>query len=188
MSDPSPFPAALSWLIDNPLRRAGARRFVARLGLRPGMRVVDVGCGPGRLSLACAAVVGEAGEVLAVDLQPEMVDRLERRAGRAGLANIRTLVAGAGDGGLPAGAFDRALLAYVLGEVPAGRRGAAVADIAAALRPGGRLVVAESLMDPHRQGREVVRSLGAAAGLEERGVEESLLGFVMTLERTGPSS
>ena len=99
---------------------------------------------------------GRWGEVLAVDLQSEMLALVKRRAAHDGLGNVRTLKAGAGDGAIPAGRYDVALLATVLGEVPAERRPAAVHEIAAALRPGGALIVVEAIFDPHRQSRDTV--------------------------------
>ncbi|TMC12248.1 MAG: methyltransferase domain-containing protein, partial [Chloroflexi bacterium] len=105
-STPEPFPAAMAWLLDNPLTRVTAARLVRRLGIEPGMRVVDVGCGPGRLALPAARAAGDQGEVLAVDLQRAMLDIVERRAAAAGLRNVRTLEAAAGSGALPAGRHD----------------------------------------------------------------------------------
>lgn len=172
-SEPRPFPASMAWVLDNPLARVLANRMVRRMPIEAGMRVVDVGCGPGRLTLPIARIVGDGGEVLAVDLQSEMLALVERRAAHDGLGNVRTLKAGAGDGAIPAGRYDVALLATVLGEVPAERRRAAVQEISAALRPGGALIVVEALFDPHRQSRDAVLALAEPAGLslerEERG-------------------
>src|SRR5215472_14125874 len=139
--DPEPFPASMAWLLDNPVSRIQAGRLLRRLPIRPGMRVLDLGCGPGRLTIPIAHRVGEDGEVLAVDLQPAMLSIVERRATGQGLRNVRTLQAAAGDGDLGADGYDLALLATVLGEVPAGRRAAAIAQLARALRPGGALAV-----------------------------------------------
>jgi ubiquinone/menaquinone biosynthesis C-methylase UbiE len=141
-------------------------RLVRRLPLEPGMRVVDVGCGPGRLTLPVARAVGASGEVLATDLQREMLAIVERRAAAAGMGHVHTLQTAAGTGALPVERFDVALLSFVLGEIPAGQRRAAIEEISGSLRPGGLLVVAEGLMDPHRQRREDVLALTEPAGFE----------------------
>lgn len=180
-SDVKPFPAAQSWLLDNPITRVTTKRFVRRLDLRPGMRVLDVGCGPGRLALPVARAVGRDGEVLAMDLQQEMLLRVQRRAVAAGLSNVRTLRAAAGAADLPPQSFDLVLLAYVLGEIPHDQRLPAMREIAFALRPSGRLVVVEGAMDPHRQGPEAVRALAEGAGLRLDGVRRSRFSAVITL-------
>jgi SAM-dependent methyltransferase len=60
-------------------------------GLRPGMRVLDVGCGAGDVSFLAASIVGPTGAVVGVDVSPEAVALAERRAASAGLANVRFL-------------------------------------------------------------------------------------------------
>jgi ubiquinone/menaquinone biosynthesis C-methylase UbiE len=181
--DPQPFPASMAWLLDNPLARIQAKRLVRRLPVVPGMRVVDVGSGPGRLTVPVARVVGDEGEVLAVDLQPEMLAIVRRRAARAGLHNIRTLRAAAGDGSIPAGPYDLVLLVTVLGEIAPDRRGPTIQEIAARLRPGGRLVVVEAPFDPHRQSRDAVLSLAWPAGLELEREERGWLASILQLRR-----
>ena len=55
--------------------------------VRPGMTVMDVGCGAGFNCLGLARLVGDGGRVIAVDLQPELLGILEARARRAGLSH-----------------------------------------------------------------------------------------------------
>jgi ubiquinone/menaquinone biosynthesis C-methylase UbiE len=180
-STPEPFPAAMAWLLDNPLTRVTAARLVRHLGIEPGMRVVDVGCGPGRLTLPAARAAGGQGEVLAVDLQRAMLHIVERRAAAAGLRNVRTLEAAAGSGALPAGRHDVALLSFVLGEIPPDRRQAAMRELVETLRAGGALAVAEGLFDPHHQRPEAVVALAESEGLRlerrHRTLTTSLLVF-----------
>ncbi|MGB5890593.1 MAG: class I SAM-dependent methyltransferase [Thermoanaerobaculia bacterium] len=76
----------LAYSFDNRLRR-----FIHRperlLGpyVRQGMTVLDVGCGMGHFSLGLARLVGSDGRVIAVDLQPEMLEVLSARANKEGL-------------------------------------------------------------------------------------------------------
>ena len=59
--------------------------------VRPGMTVLDVGCGRGFASLGLARLVGDSGMVIAADLQPEMLEMVKDRAARAGVSGrIRT--------------------------------------------------------------------------------------------------
>jgi SAM-dependent methyltransferase len=98
-----PCPAWLRWLVelDNPFTRISrAAVIVEHLDLRPGIAVVDVGCGPGRVTIPLAKQVGERGEVVAMDIQAGMLQRAQQKARAANLGNIRFLLAGAGEGRL----------------------------------------------------------------------------------------
>lgn len=57
-------------------------------GLRPGMRVLDIGSGPGDVSFTAARVVGPTGTVLGVDAAPEMVELARARAAEKGLPTV----------------------------------------------------------------------------------------------------
>ena len=58
------------------------------------MIVADIGCGMGYFSIALAALVGDAGTVITVDVQQEMLDGTRKRAERAGVARrIRPVLA-----------------------------------------------------------------------------------------------
>ena len=58
-----------------------------RAGLGPGMRVLDIGCGAGDVSLLAARLVGPTGYVLGVDHAPEAIAAARGRAERAGVAH-----------------------------------------------------------------------------------------------------
>jgi 2-polyprenyl-3-methyl-5-hydroxy-6-metoxy-1,4-benzoquinol methylase len=57
-------------------------------GLRPGMRVLDVGCGPGDVSFIAARLVGPTGTVHGVDAAPEMIELARARAAEQGLSAV----------------------------------------------------------------------------------------------------
>ncbi len=58
-------------------------------GLRPGMRVLDIGCGPGDVSFVAARLVGPTGSVLGVDAAPAMVELARNRAVEQGLRTVQ---------------------------------------------------------------------------------------------------
>lgn len=177
-----PCPSWFAWSLENPVTKI-VPNILEYAGLRPGLRVLDAGCGAGRLTIPAAGSVGPGGEVVALDLQPGMLKKLEQRAAKAGAKNIRMIQGGIGQGLLEAGAFDRAFLSYVLGEIPEQDRKAGMEELYSALKPGGVLLIAESIPDPHFQGRDTVRRLAEEAGFTLRGFHGSRLSFVMALEK-----
>jgi ubiquinone/menaquinone biosynthesis C-methylase UbiE len=67
------------------------RRMLEAAGITAGMRVLDLGCGPGDVSLLVAELVGETGDVLGVDANPGVLDLARARAQKAGLAQVSFL-------------------------------------------------------------------------------------------------
>lgn len=87
-----------------------------QLELAPGMTVCDMGCGNGFWTLPMAQDVGASGKVLAVDIQPEMLDKLRRRAAKENLENIEPILGKVDDPKLPAAAVDLLLMVDVYHE------------------------------------------------------------------------
>lgn len=148
-----------NYLLDNRLRRLLHPPEKLLSGyLRPGQTALDAGCGMGLFSLPMAGLVGDTGKVIAVDLQPEGLKVLRRRAAKAGLdGRIRTV---AGDlGELPLQEkIDFALAFYCVHEVPDFSR--FFRRIAGLLNPGGRLLVCEP--KGHVKAVEFEQTLAAA--------------------------
>jgi ubiquinone/menaquinone biosynthesis C-methylase UbiE len=179
-----PCPTWLGWMVelDNPFARSNrAANIIKTLDLQPGMSVLDVGCGPGRLTIPLAHRVGPQGEVLAMDIQAGMLERVRAKAQAANLTNIRFLQAGAGEGKLERGHYDRAVLVTVLGEIP--DREGALREIVGALKPGGILSVTETVFDPHYQRRSTVLRLASAAGLLQKAFSGNWLAFTLNFEK-----
>ena len=109
----------LGYAIDNPLRRLlhdPAVLFAGYVG--PGMTAVDLGCGMGHFTLGLARLVGPGGKGIAGDLQPQMLERVRRRARRAKLEDrIRLHRAGAASLELDARA-DFVVASWMVHEVP----------------------------------------------------------------------
>lgn len=177
----APCPVWLAWMLAPSLggKPLGRGRALDELTLRSGMKVADVGCGPGRLTLPIAKAVGPEGEVVALDLQQKMLDLMMRRIAKAEVKNVRAICAGAGEGKLPKNYFDRAVLSTVLGEIP--DRGRALSEIRDALKPGGYLVVAEVIGDPHYQFKKKVIELAEGAGLRPGEVAGGFFAYTMRL-------
>jgi SAM-dependent methyltransferase len=126
--------------------------------LRPGMTAVDVGCGVGWFSIPMARMVGQQGKVIAVDLQPQMLDMLRRRAEKAGVLPRLELHQCRQDRlGIDAAA-DFALVFAMLHEVPDQRR--LLGEIHDLLKPGGRLLLAEPPI--HISGKAFANEVAAA--------------------------
>jgi ubiquinone/menaquinone biosynthesis C-methylase UbiE len=113
---------------------------IAAAGVKPGERVIDVGCGAGWMSLEMARRVGDAGSVTGLDISGALVAEGERRAREAGLRNVRFVKADAARSGLPAGAAD--CLASRFGVMFFSDPYGAFAHLRSLLKPGGRLTVA----------------------------------------------
>lgn len=110
-------------------------------GLRPGMRVLDIGSGPGDVSLIAARLVGPTGSVLGVDAAPEMVALARDRAAENGFRTVHftqsTVDAIAPDEPVDA-VIGRLILMHL--PDPAG----ALRRLSGFVRPGGVLAFAEN--------------------------------------------
>lgn len=161
----------------------GPEAILDRLGLQPGMTLLDAGAGPGRVSIPAAGRVTPGGEVIAFDMQPAMLAKLEARAKAEQVPGIRTIQGKLGSGNLPANLCDRAIMVTVLGEIP--DRAAALADIYRVLKPGGILSDTEVFPDPHFLTQSTVRDLGEEAGFRVGDTFGGPLAFTMHLIKEG---
>jgi ubiquinone/menaquinone biosynthesis C-methylase UbiE len=133
----------------NEVLNAGTLR---ELALKPGEQILDVGAGLGQLSRAMARAVGRTGKVIGVERSAEQIAEAERQARAAGEALLVDLRRGdARDPPLtPAewGTFDVAHARFVLEHVPDPE--AVVAAMVRAVRPGGRVVLADDDHEVYR--------------------------------------
>ena len=111
-----------------------------------GERILEVGPGTGYYTLPVAARLEPAGALEILDVRQSFLDQTFRRARKRGLTNV---VPKLGDGRslpYPSSCFDAACLITVLGEIPDPE--AALGEVRRVLKPAGRLVVGEILIDP----------------------------------------
>jgi ubiquinone/menaquinone biosynthesis C-methylase UbiE len=151
------------YFIDNPLRRL-LHKPETILGryVRRGMTVMDFGCGMGIFSIAMAQLVGPEGRVFAVDLQQKMLDVMEKRARKVGVADrITSHPCEATSIGLDE-PVEFALAFYSAHEVPDLRR--LLAEIHGCLRRSGQLLVVEPIGHVTAKDFEAMVSMAEAIG------------------------
>ena len=130
------------YFIDNRFRRLLHRpEVILAPYVQPGMTVMDFGCGMGFFSIPIARLVGDEGHVIAVDLQQKMLDVLNNRAQKAGIADrIHTHRCEPSSISID-GQVDFAMAFYSVHEVPDVER--LITEIHGLLRTQGRLLIVE---------------------------------------------
>ncbi len=115
------------------------------LGIADGATVADLGAGGGWFTVRLARRVGPSGLVYAEDIQPQMIESIQRRVEREGLKNVKTVHGTATDPRLPGGALDAVLMVETYSELedPV----ALLRNVVAALKPRGRLGIVEFKSD-----------------------------------------
>jgi ubiquinone/menaquinone biosynthesis C-methylase UbiE len=162
----SPFPQQAAFILNNPLRRVVVKpaRKVDALGLTGSERVLEVGPGPGFYSVEIARRL-TYGRLDLFDIQPEMLEKARRQLERAGFGAVGFTAGQASEGfPFPDNTFDAAFLAAVIGEVP--DKQACIRSLARVLKPGGRLVFAETFPDPDRLSVQELRDLAEPESFE----------------------
>jgi ubiquinone/menaquinone biosynthesis C-methylase UbiE len=126
-------------------------------GLASGQDVLEVGCGPGFFTVPAARMVGEQGTVHALDINPLALERVRQKVEREGVTNVCTILADAGQTGLPSDSFDL-IFVFGLGRVVGGAD-RMLAEMHRLLRPGGTLSI-EGRLTPNGQQLRAVKSEG----------------------------
>jgi len=125
-------------------------RVMSDLGMKPGTRVADIGCGEGYFTLQLARAVGPQGLVFAVDINTRALAALKKQADQQLLTNVTVVVSESTDTRLPVESVDVLLISDVLHEVPEMQRLPLVQSAVRALRPGGFLYLID-----YRKSRDV---------------------------------
>lgn len=143
-----PIPEFLAPLIDNPFRRKfqPPEAMPGRFGLLPGMKALEIGPGNGSYTLAAARAVGPRGKIVAVDIEPKIIRRLQERLAAEGVQNVEARVANVHRLADPDEEYDAIYLIAVIGEIPQPER--AVREFYRLLRPAGLLAFSEFFPDP----------------------------------------
>jgi 2-polyprenyl-3-methyl-5-hydroxy-6-metoxy-1,4-benzoquinol methylase len=139
---PNICPWWLTYTFDNPLRKLIQDPYgILSPHVRFGMRVADVGCGMGYFTIPMAHLVGDSGYVQAIDLQPQQLNRVEKRARKSGVkARVDRTLATENSLNLER-SMDFILAFAVVHEVPSAER--FFKETSDSLKLGGRILVAE---------------------------------------------
>jgi len=146
---------AKTWEEDNPVPQHKLQRIISACRLGPGLAVLDVGTGTGRLIPLILRHIGEAGEVCGVDPSTGM---LEQAKSRHRDPRVRFIRAEAEDLPLADESYDRAICYSVYPHFS--DESAALCQLWHVLRPGGLLIVA------HSEGRDTINCTHRHAGRE----------------------
>jgi SAM-dependent methyltransferase len=137
----------------------GTRRVLIDAGLRPGMRVADIGCGVGMVTALLADLVGPWGHAVGIDASAAQVEQARERLSAA--TNVSFVEASATGTGLPPESFDLVYCRFLLIHLMEPER--ALSEMATLLRPGGILVCEDG--DLTSAGSQPPSALGAFADL-----------------------
>lgn len=120
---------------------AGVGYFLDLAAIAPGEVVLDLGSGSGTDAFLAALAAGEAGRVVGVDMTAEQLSKATSLAEEAGIANVEFRKGQIEELATDAGSVDCVISNGVVNLSP--DKGAVFAAAAAALRPGGRLAIAD---------------------------------------------
>jgi len=135
------------------------------MALKPGETVADVGAGSGYHVVKMAPLVGPAGTVYAVDIQPEMIEFLQQRVQKAQLTQVKTVLNNDSSVQLPQAQIDKILLVDVYHEFAYPYEMAV--SILQALKPGGKLFLVEFRAEDQNVPIKTIHKMGVAQARKE---------------------
>jgi ubiquinone/menaquinone biosynthesis C-methylase UbiE len=129
--------------------RLPRRNILKEVGIKPGFRVLDYGCGPGSYTFPLAELVGESGQIYALDIHPLAIRRVKDMASKKRLANVQTILSDC-QTGLPDNSLDVVLLYDIFHHL--GDPNKILKELHRVLKPSGVL----SFSDHHMKEDEIV--------------------------------
>jgi ubiquinone/menaquinone biosynthesis C-methylase UbiE len=146
-----PAPPFIGRVLDSHYRRKlqPPDKLIERSGIKPGMRILEVGCGSGAYTTFTAVAVGDKGKVYGLDIQEKMLHQLEAKLHKPEhqhIRNIELLNASVYEIPLEDNCLDLVYMITVLQEIPDKQK--ALGEIKRVLKPGGIIAVSEFLPDP----------------------------------------
>lgn len=179
-----PMPEFMANVIDNPMRRKiqPPAEMPLRHGIQPGMKVLEVGPGNGRYTLATARHVGQQGKVVSIDIEPKMIARLQARLEAERVTNVEGRLADVYSLPYEDGSFDAAYMITVIGEIPDPDR--AMCEIYRVLTPLGTLAFSELFIDPDYPLASTLIRKAMTAGFRLRAWHGNFVAYTLVFEKT----
>jgi len=177
-----PAPSFIGCFLESGLRKMmqPPSKIIERSGIKNGMTVMELGCGPGTYTIDAARTIGEKGKLYAVDIQQAMISRLEKsmkNPENRDVNNIEPKVASAYELPFSDKSLDLVYMITVLQEIPDKQR--ALEEIRRVLKDNGILVVSEFLPDPDYPLRRTTKKLCEKAGFKLKESKGNLFNYTM---------
>lgn len=179
---------SFAFLLTSPLRKAltPVDQRLDDLGIKPGMKVLDLGCGNGFLLPSLLEKVGSQGQVIALDNNPSLIEQARQRV--PGQAAVTFIVADAANPPLPEGSLDAVIIHFAFHAFV--DRAGVVREMRRLLKPNGTLGLWEPhlLVDPWRMSGWEGLFWGQGFALTRRLSSMTGQGRVFTAVQTPPGS
>ena len=154
--------------LERPDRIAGLKieQVIARLALKPGMVIADIGAGSGVFSRPLAKAVAPSGKVYSVDIDQGLLDHINERARQENISNIRTVLGKFEDPAIPGKDVDMAFFHDVFHHIE--KREAYLKALATYIKPNGMITIIEmDRSDPNTAHREEPNMLVSRADVDK---------------------
>jgi len=181
-----PAPAFIGRLLDSGYRRRiqPPSQLIERSGIREGMHVLDLGCGPGAFTPFIARAVGKKGKVYALDIQSDMLKQLERKLAKPenrDIQNVKLIEGNAYELPFSDNSLDLVNMVTVLQEIP--DRNMASNEVKRVLKHGGLFAVTELFPDPDYPWKSTTIKLGEAAGFVVNQVAGNFFNYTVRFKK-----
>ena len=154
-------------------------------GIKPGMTVLELGCGSGVYTIVLGRAVGNQGKLYVVDMQQAMIERLRIRLEKpeySEFTNIETGLANAYELPFANESIDLVVMVAVLPEIPDKDR--ALKEIRRILKPDGILAISENLIDPDYPLRRTTKKYCGRGGFVLLNTSGSFFNYTMQFSKS----
>lgn len=181
-----PAPSFIALFLDSGFRKKTQppEKVVACSGIKPGMQVLEIGCGSGAFTIAAARVVGPTGKIYALDIQKDMLNKLNTKLAREDnrdIKNIEIIQKSAYELPFTDSLLDLVFMVTVLQEVPDKQR--ALLETRRVLKPGGILSVTEYLPDPDYPWRATTEKMVNQAGFVKESAHGNIWSYTVRFRK-----